>query len=331
MQTCGSSRETSAPNPTWRNTTDMATVLKWLSGIQLQRLSQACWHLNRLTLGRYFSIFRGNLGYAWWRLRNRQAPFSSYYAASITRKLDQGKPHRTLGRKRHGPTNFLAGGEHLLPSNAQQHGSFAFKRILRLGLRPHHLCVDFGCGSLRIGQHLIEYLEPRRYYGLDITDRFYRDGLELLENGVMEAKHPYLAVIQPATLRYTTHLKPDYLISVSVVMHIPPSELDSFFHRLLGLMAPHTRVLLFFDESPVTVRTEAKSWAYSVPHLKECILNQLPDAQVACETGSKTRGQIAKAEFRRSVLIIEGGKKKKPALPKSHHAALVSDTVLLRG
>lgn len=299
----------------------MATELKWLSGIQLQRLSRTCWHLNRLTLGRYFSIFRGTLGYAWWRLRNRQAPFSSYYAASITRKLDQGKSHRTLGRKRHGPTNFLAGGKPLLPSNAQQHGRSVFKRIIRLGLQPHHLCVDFGCGSLRIGQHLIGYLDPRRYYGLDITDRFYRDGLELLENEVMEIKHPFLAVIQPATLRYTAHLKPDYLISVSVIMHIPPAELDSFFHRLLGLMAPHTRVLLFFDESAVTVRTEAKSWAYSIPHLTKCILKQLPDARVTCEAGSKTRGQIAKTEFRRSVLIIERRRETRPILLRPHVAS----------
>ncbi|MDR4494872.1 MAG: class I SAM-dependent methyltransferase [Nitrospirales bacterium] len=168
------------------------------------------------------------------------------------------------GQKRHGPANFLAGGEQLGPANSLKHGSFAFKKITRLGLQPHHLCVDFGCGSLRIGQHLIGYLKSGRYIGLDITDRFIRDGLDLLDTGMLQAKDPKIHVINEPILQAVTQMKPDYIICVSVLMHVPPHELDAFFDRILRLMTSQTTLLLFFDESSSPIRTEAKSWAYSV-------------------------------------------------------------------
>lgn len=275
-------------------------------------LSQKLWHLNRLTLGRLFSILRGDLSYAWWRLRHLDASFSSYYAASISKKLDKGRPHRTLGKKRHGPTNFLTGGEKLVPANSQKHGSFAFKKIIGLGLQPHHLCVDFGCGSLRIGQHLIGYLEPGRYIGLDITDRFFLDGLDLLDAGMLQAKTPHLHITNEMVLQAVTNIQPDYIICVSVLMHVPPHELDSFFDKILRLMSSHTRLLLFFDESSSPIRTEAKSWAYSVANLKEYIVRRLPDAQVSSQPGS-IKGRIAKSEFRRSVLIVERRQEAEPS------------------
>ncbi|MGE0474049.1 MAG: class I SAM-dependent methyltransferase [Nitrospirales bacterium] len=291
--------------------------------IQKNGISQTLWHLNRLTLGRLFSILRGDIGYAWWRLRNLDASFSSYYAATITKKLDQGKAHRTLGKKRHGPANFLAGGEQLGPANSLKHGSFAFKKITRLGLQPHHLCVDFGCGSLRIGQHLIGYLKSGRYIGLDITDRFIRDGLDLLDTGMLQAKDPKIHVINEPILQAVTQMKPDYIICVSVLMHVPPHELDAFFDRILRLMTSQTTLLLFFDESSSPIRTEAKSWAYSVASLTDYVRCRLPDARVSSQPGS-VKGRIGKSEFRRSILIIKGGQKNRPALPESYHASFIS-------
>jgi hypothetical protein len=41
-------------------------------------------------------------------------------------------------------------------------------------------CVDFGCGSLRLGQHAIRYLDRSNYWGVDLTDSFIRAGIDLL-------------------------------------------------------------------------------------------------------------------------------------------------------
>ena len=118
-----------------------------------------------IALGRVFSILRGDIGYAWWRLRHWEAPFSSYYSPTITKKFDKGRPHRTLDKKRHSPTTSLAGDENLNPENFQNNGRSVFKKIVQLCLQPHHVCVDYGCGSLRAGQYLIGYLERSRYGG----------------------------------------------------------------------------------------------------------------------------------------------------------------------
>ncbi|MFZ1744543.1 MAG: class I SAM-dependent methyltransferase [Nitrospirales bacterium] len=275
-----------------------------LMTLQKGNLTNPLWHFNRFTFVRRISILLGDIGYAWWRLHHWDSRFSSYYAHTIIKKLDKWRARRTLGKKRHRPANYLAGGEILMPTQTQRHGRFAFKKILELGLQPHHVCVDYGCGSLRVGQHLIDYLQENRYWGLDVTDRFFQNSLDLLGHGITQDKTPHLGVIAEPLLKHIAHLKPDYLICVSVIMHVPPHELNPFFDKLLRLMAIQTRLLLFFDESPSDIRTESKSWAYSVASLTDHILRRHPHAQVSCKPGS-LKGCIRKIGFRRSILIIE--------------------------
>lgn len=47
------------------------------------------------------------------------------------------------------------------------------------GLRPQDALLDVGCGCLRGGVHLVAYLEPGRYYGIDRDAQLVRAGLEI--------------------------------------------------------------------------------------------------------------------------------------------------------
>ena len=77
----------------------------------------------------------------------------------------------------------LRTGRHL-PQTLGSHVNQRFQRrralamrelLVGLGLRPGHAVLDYGCGSLWIGEALIEYLDAGRYIGLDVVEDFWRE------------------------------------------------------------------------------------------------------------------------------------------------------------
>lgn len=48
-------------------------------------------------------------------------------------------------------------------------GQLQFEFMVRRGLRPEHRLLDLGCGSFRGGVRFVPYLEPRNYFGIDIS------------------------------------------------------------------------------------------------------------------------------------------------------------------
>ncbi len=54
--------------------------------------------------------------------------------------------------------------------------------LVEQGVRPEHRLLDVACGSLRAGRHLVDYLEPGQYYGIDhsadLVEAGYRHELD---------------------------------------------------------------------------------------------------------------------------------------------------------
>ena len=48
-------------------------------------------------------------------------------------------------------------------------GTLQFEFLQGRGLQPDDLLLDVGCGSLRGGVRFVEYLNPSRYFGIDIS------------------------------------------------------------------------------------------------------------------------------------------------------------------
>lgn len=127
----------------------------------------------------------------------------------------------------------------------QRRRALAMRELLvGLGLRPEHTVLDHGCGSLWVGEVLIEYLEPDRYTGLDVVDDFYREALGRLDPTLVAAKRPGFRVGGASPV---TAPPPDLILATAVLLHVPPDELGSFFTHLLAPAEPQTQVLVEHD------------------------------------------------------------------------------------
>lgn len=199
--------------------------------------------------------WRSRASYVAWRITHPTAPFRDFYVHQAERRLDSGEVHVTLGAKSVLSPRFLESGRAQLDL------------LVRGGLGRGERVIEYGCGSLRVGRHLIEYLDPERYVGLDLTERFWREGLTTIDAGVLAEKRPRFAVIGPATLEREAQRPPDVVVSIGVVIHVPPAELDDYFRSLAGLFGPGTRGFLGFLAGAAERRLSHLTWSYTEERL----------------------------------------------------------------
>jgi hypothetical protein len=201
-----------------------------------------------------------------WKKANPGKSFADFYAADVEGKIRRGKHHFTLGLRGWEPRDHSPVGwdEELFASR----GLEIWQQILVFGLEPQMRCVDYGCGSLRLGQHAMRYLEPGNYYGIDVVETFINEGLKLIDPKLLEEKRPHLGVIDDATLRKVGDWDPDFIFSNAVLQHVPPDELGLYFQRLASIMAPRTRAYVLFISAERQQRVKTMNWAYRADDLQ---------------------------------------------------------------
>jgi hypothetical protein len=192
-------------------------------------------------------FFRRHLRYPLWRLANPFARYETYYAWVITNKLNAGRAHPAIG-----PTAKAARGENEM-----------IRVLRRHGLQPHHTFIDYGCGSLRLGRPIIQYLEPGRFWGLDIAQTFLDAGVRHIGAALTEEKKPNLHVIDAAGLQAASSARPDFIGAWHVCGKIPDQIFEDFFRKVIGLMHEGTHAFLQFEETPR--RRQLHGLAWSIP------------------------------------------------------------------
>ncbi len=242
----------------------------------------ALWDIMNSTPGRLIAIIDEDVSWLFWRLSNPNAPFSKFYADSIERKLDRGRPHRTLGQYTFSRASaFISQGDRA--DQFSKEGLEKYNYLKKYVSSPDATIVDYGCGSLRIGQHFIRSQAPLRFWGLDVTDRFYEDGLSLIGSELVAAKQPLLRKIDAKSLSEARSALPDFVYSVAVMKHVPRSELEIFWSNALGLLGPDSTAIIYGDISETEVRTAAKNWAYPQSDILAIIKRVAPDATIDVE------------------------------------------------
>jgi hypothetical protein len=93
----------------------------------------------------------------------------------------------------------------------QESGLNEFNKLLALGLKADDICVDYGCGTLRVGQHVIRYIGPGCYWGFDIHGAYLEAGRNLMDGALIAEKRPHLRVISANTVTECASHQPSFV------------------------------------------------------------------------------------------------------------------------
>ena len=112
--------------------------------------------------------------------------------------------------------------------------------------------VDYGCGTLRIGFHFIEYLNRGGYFpDCDISEHL-DVGRDMVGVDMLTEKAARLAVVQDQAIVDAAAFRPDWVFSHSVCSHVHPDEANLYFSNLVRI-AHKPGATLWFD-APISDR-----------------------------------------------------------------------------
>jgi len=122
----------------------------------------------------------------------------------------------------------------------EKRGAFQLILLRRAGLLPHHQLLDYGCGPARGGVHLIKYLDPGHYTGLDINPDYVRAARKVVEEQNLVNRRPRFV----CTSDYHDTQQFDFCLLFSVLNHCTPSEISAFFRFIKPRLSPTGSVLI---------------------------------------------------------------------------------------
>ena len=109
--------------------------------------------------------------------------------------------------------------------------------LQQMGLQPHHWLLDLGCGTLRGGIPLIEYLDTGHYFGLEVrTEVLDEARKELAENGLTDKLPRLIHCEHLASLDLGQRF--DVIWAFAVLIHMSDPILD----QAARLIASHLAV-----------------------------------------------------------------------------------------
>jgi SAM-dependent methyltransferase len=131
-------------------------------------------------------------------------------------------------------------------------GQLGFDFLVGAGLHPSDRVLDVGCGALRVGVHLVPYLDTGNYFGIDLQEA-------LLDAGYEHEIAPLgLAGRLPRdNLRSTESFDAafaapiDVAFALSVFTHLPWNHLRLSLEILADVVRPGGRYFVtYFEASP---------------------------------------------------------------------------------
>ncbi|MET1160982.1 MAG: class I SAM-dependent methyltransferase [Pseudoxanthomonas sp.] len=127
-------------------------------------------------------------------------------------------------------------------------GALQFEFLREKGLRQAHSLLDVGCGALRGGLHSAAYLNPGRYFGIDINASLIRAAQVELKAADLEDRNVHLLVDGEFDFaRFGEAF--DFAIAMSVFTHIPMNDIVRCLVNMEKVLKPEGKFYASFFES----------------------------------------------------------------------------------
>lgn len=139
---------------------------------------------------------------------------------------------------------------HKVKGSWQQLGRLQLSFLRSHGLRPEHRVLDVGCGPLRAGVHLVDYLDPGHYYGVDINESVLDAGYEHELTEPLRAKLPREHLRADDRFDCDFGEQFDYAIANSVFTHVSLNQVRLCLYRVARTMRPGGRFFATFFRAP---------------------------------------------------------------------------------
>lgn len=218
--------------------------------------------------------FRRALNYWRWRLTHLGVPYEQYYVHRVLSKIKGGHGHPAIG-----PT--------ARPLRAR---SELLDFLHRYGVQPSDLVVDYGCGSLRLAPPLIEFLEPGKYWGMDLAQEFLDLGVSHLDPQLAREKRPRLDVIAPAIVTQAGKERPRFIVSWHVCSKVPENRFEAYLGNIVAMMSPGAVALIHFPETEERRKLTGLAWA--IPRSRFTVALGRLNPAITCEFGAVIDGTV---------------------------------------
>jgi SAM-dependent methyltransferase len=166
-----------------------------------------------------------------------------------------GKPTNQYGRQLT-PEEIAAGAHRSFVGGMwDEIGKLQLEFLQGQGLQPAHKLLDVGCGALRGGIHFAQFLQPGRYYGIDLNASLIEAGKTELERSGLAGKNAQLLVDGEFKMSRFGE-KFDFLIAVSVFTHLFGQHVVRALREASHVLAPAGRFYATFFIAPEPAHLE---------------------------------------------------------------------------
>ena len=131
---------------------------------------------------------------------------------------------------------------------------FQFEFLRGVGLLPHHHLLDLGCGTMRGGIPLIQYLDAGHYMGVDVRQAVLEEGcLEIEEAGLVD-RAPQLRWCEDLR-EFQAGRRFDVIWAFAVLIHMSDSVLEGALEAVARHLGPSG---IFYANVNIDERPEGK-------------------------------------------------------------------------